>query len=301
MDTLIKLAEVIREMLNFPLIQFGKTPVTLWTLLYLGMLILALVTFSNWLKRWIVKRALARPSIHIGVREAFGSIIRYFTLVIGLMMIMQTAGIDLTSILTLAGALGIGIGLGLQNITNNFVSGLIILFERPIKVGDRIEVGNITGDVVAISPRATTVITNDNIAMIIPNSEFISSQVINWSYRDQRVRFNFKLPVSYAVKPEAVRKVLLEVAAEHPGVLKDRRSDVLIHEFGDSGIIYILRVWSSEYIGNPGVLRSELFYSVVRKFEEQGIVIPFPQRDIHIRSGAVELKAREELRMKNEE
>ncbi len=205
--------------------------------------------------------------------------------------ILETAGIDLSALTVLAGAVGIGVGFGLQNITNNFVSGLIILFERPIKVGDRVDVGNITGNVVNISPRATTIVTNDNIAIIVPNSEFISSRVINWSYTNRDVRLNFPVGVSYKSDPEIVRKLLLEVAASHPGVLKERNADVLLEEFGDSLLNFILRVWTRDYATTPGVLRSDLNYAISKKFKEHGIEIPFPQRDIHIRSDALELKA----------
>ncbi len=182
---------------------------------------------------------------------------------------------------------GIGIGFGLQNITNNFVSGLIILFERPIKVGDRIEVGNVAGDVVNISARATTVVTNDNIAIIVPNSEFTSSTVINWSYTDRDVRFNIPVGVSYSSDPEVVGKLLLEVAHDHAGVLKEPKPDVLFEEFGESSLNFVLRVWTRDYTTRPGVFKSELNYRISKKFKEHGIEIPFPQRDIHIRSGSV--------------
>jgi small-conductance mechanosensitive channel len=200
---------------------------------------------------------------------------------------MQTVGIDLSTVTVLAGALGIGVGFGLQTITNNLVSGLILLFERPIKIGDRIEVGNVTGNVVDISARATTVITNDNIAIIIPNAEFIGSKVTNWSYTTRDIRFNFPVKVSYREDPEVVRKLLLEVADNHPGVLKDRKSDVLFQDFGDSSLQFTLRVWTRDYTDRPGVLRSELNYAISRKFREHGIEVPYPQRDIHIKDGSL--------------
>ena len=123
-------------------------------------------------------------------------------IIIGSIVIIQSAGIDLSALSLLAGALGVGIGFGLQNITNNLVSGIIILFENPIKVGDRIEVGDISGDVVNISVRATTILTNDNISIIVPNSEFISNTVINWSHNDRNIRFNVPVGVSYNEDPK---------------------------------------------------------------------------------------------------
>jgi small-conductance mechanosensitive channel len=290
MEALKEFFVQLRAWLEIPLLPIGGTRFTVWMLLYLVVLIVLLVYVTGKLKTWMVNRMLARTRIDIGVRQAVGSIFRYVIVAIGFMIILQTAGIDLSALTVLAGALGIGVGFGLQNITNNFVSGLIILFERPIKVGDRIEVGNVTGDVVKISPRATTIVTNDNIAIIVPNSEFISSQVINWSYTNRDVRLNFPVGVAYQSDPELVRKTLLEVAADHPGVLKERNADVLLQEFGDSSLNFILRVWTREYTTTPGVLRSELNYAICRKFKEHGIEIPFPQRDLHFRSGVVEVK-----------
>ncbi|GIW54643.1 MAG: mechanosensitive ion channel protein MscS [Nitrospiraceae bacterium] len=287
MDALQRAFESIKDWLNVPLFKAGATPLTLWTLVSVVVLIILLLWLTKQLKNWIVLTLLANSRIDIGVRQATGSIVRYTVIAIGLIIILQTVGIDLSTVTVLAGALGVGVGFGLQTITNNLVSGLIILFERPIKVGDRIEVENVTGNVVNISARATTVVTNDNIAIIIPNSEFISSKVTNWSYTSRDVRFHIPIGVSYREDPEVVRKVLLEVADEHPGVLKDPRPDVLFQEFGESSLNFILRVWTKEYTDRPYVLRSELNFSISRKFRERGIEIPFPQRDIHIKSGSL--------------
>lgn len=290
MDTLQKIFEQLRYVLDFAFFSLGETPVTIRTILYLAILLILLFYLSSKMKNWIVEYLLARSNLDIGVRVAIGSIVRYVVLLLGIFIILQTSGIDLSTLTIITGALGIGVGFGLQSITNNFVSGLIILVERPIKVGDRIEVGNVVGDVVRISPRATTVLTNDNIAIIVPNSEFISSKVINWSYTDRDVRFNLPVGVSYGSDPELVQKVLLEVADEHTGVLKNPKPDVIFHEFGDSALLFSLRVWTREYINRPNVLRSELNFSIQKKFKEYRIEIPFPQRDIHIRSGSVDLR-----------
>lgn len=287
MDALQRAFESIKDWLNVPLFKAGATPVTLWTLVSVVVLVILLLWLTKKLKDWIVLTLLAKSRIDIGVRQATGSIVRYVVIAIGFAVILQTVGIDLSTVTVLAGALGIGVGFGLQAITNNLVSGLILLFERPIKIGDRIEVESVTGEVVNISARATTVVTNDNIAIIIPNSEFISSKVTNWSYTTRDVRFNVPIGVSYREDPEVVRKLLLEVADEHPGVLKDRKPDVLFQEFGESSLNFILRVWTRDYTDRPGVLRSELNYAISRKFREHGIEIPFPQRDIHIKSGGL--------------
>jgi len=276
----------LRDYLNIPITTISKTEITLWTIVYFIFLTFLLFYITSKLRRWIVYKLLAKSKIDLGVRVAFGTIFRYIILVIGLIIVLQTVGIDLSTVTILAGALGIGIGFGLQNITNNLVSGIIILFERPIKVGDRIEVGNVSGDVVRISMRSTTIITNDNISVIVPNSDFISSTVINWSHIDRNVRLNFLVGVSYRESPEHIKKILLEVAAENDGVLKEPKPDVLFDEFGDSSLVFNLRVWTRQYINRPGVLKSQLYYAIFEKFRQHGIEIPYPQRDIHLKSSA---------------
>jgi len=243
-----------------------------------------------------VHNVLAKSSLDLGTRTAIGTITRYSIILIGLMIILQTVGIDLSTITVLAGALGVGIGFGLQNITNNFVSGIIILFERPIKVDDRIEVGNITGDVVRISMRATTIVTNDNISVIVPNSEFISSKVINWSHNDRNVRFNIPVGVSYNEDPQKVKELLLSVANDNDAVLKEPLPDVIFSEFGDSSLNFVLRVWTSTLIQAPKVLKSQLYFEIFKRFREVGIQIPFPQRDLHIKNEELNIKKIKENR-----
>lgn len=284
MDTLEHLFEHLKKFFDIPIYNGGGTSLTLWTLLYVTVLLILLFYLTGKIKKWIVERLLARSHIEIGIRQAAGSIVRFVIIAIGFAIILQTAGVDLSTVTILAGALGIGVGFGLQTMTNNLVSGFVLLFQRPIMVGDRIEVGTVTGDVVSIAALSTTVVTNDNIAIIVPNSEFISSKVTNWSYTNRDVRFNFPVPVSYKSDPDVVRRLLLEVAEDHPGVLREQKPDVLLSEFGESAMNFTLRVWTRDYTSRPGVLRSELNYAIVKKFREHGIEIPFPQRDVHIRS-----------------
>jgi small-conductance mechanosensitive channel len=273
-----------QQFLSVPLFKLGTKTVTISSVLYVILAVILLVYLTGKIKNWLIHKAFARSTVDIGVRTAIGSILRYLIVTIGFVIILQTAGIDLSGLAVLAGAVGIGIGFGLQNISSNFISGIIILLERPIKVGDRIQVEDIDGDVISISLRATTVVTNDNIAVIIPNSEFISSQVINWSYTNRDVRFHVPVGVSYGSDPELVRSTLMQVASEHPGVLKNPTPDVLFTEFADSSLNFDLRVWTREYTPKPGALRSELNYLIIRAFREKGIEIPFPQRDVYLKS-----------------
>lgn len=284
MDSISAWLKNIIDVLGTPIFTIGNSAFTIWTLIYLIGATILLMAAASAINKLIAHRLLAKSRFELGVRVAVGSIVKYLLLVIGFVIILQTAGINLSSLTILLGALGVGIGFGLQNITNNFVSGLIILFERPIKVGDRIEVADVAGDVVDISMRATTIITNDNISIIVPNSQFISETVINWSHTDRNVRFNFPVRVSYQEDPETIRKVLLEIARDNPGVLKNPVPDVLFSEYADSAMIFNLRVWTREYVNRPGVLKSQLYYEIARRFREQGIEIPYPQRDVYIKS-----------------
>jgi small-conductance mechanosensitive channel len=290
MDWLIDLLGPLDEFSQIPLYSLGDTTITLGSLLYLTILVVALFYATAKLKTWIVERLLSRSQVNLGVRHAIGAIVRYIVVAIGLIMILQAVGINLSTLTVLFGALGIGVGFGLQSITNNFVSGIILLLERPIKVGDHIEVGDVHGNVVNISPRATTIVTNDNIAIIVPNADFISSKVVNWSYTSRNVRFNFPVGVSYGSDPEQVRRVLLDVARVHQGVLTDPGPSVLLESFGDSSLNFLLRVWTREFSKVPGVLRSDLYFAISRAFKEHGIEIPFPQRDLHIKSGILNVR-----------
>lgn len=290
MDVIGQLLGQIKSFLDIPLFSAGKSSITIWTLVWLVILALLMFSLTRWLTLWVVTRLLARSKIELGVRLAVGTIIRYVVIIVGMIVILQTLGIDLSALTILTGALGVGVGFGLQHITNNLVSGIILLFERPIKVGDRIEVGGVLGDVVRISPRATIIVTNDNITVIVPNSEFITGRVTNWSYIDRDVRFHIPVAVSYHSDPEEVRRLLLAVAGAHPGVLKQPEPDALFQEFGDSSLKFVLRVWTRDYITTQGVLRSELNFAISRMFKEHGIEIPFPQQDLHIRSGVLSIK-----------
>ena len=284
MDNITSWVKSVVDVLKVPLFTLGDSPFTLITFIYLVTSTLILSLAASALNKVIAYRLLSKSQIELGVRIAIGSIVKYLLLVIGFIIILQTAGINLSSLTILMGALGVGIGFGLQNITNNFVSGIIILLERPIKVGDRIEVDKVSGNVVDISMRATEILTNDNISIIVPNSQFISQTVINWSHTNRSVRFNFPVGVSYREDPQEVKQVLLDIAMDNPGVLKNPQPDVLFFEYGESAMNFNLRVWTREYINSPGVLKSQLYYEIARRFREKGIEIPFPQYDIHIKN-----------------
>jgi small-conductance mechanosensitive channel len=286
MFTLKDFFEFVGDVFRTPIFLGETSRLTVGTIIYLVFGTWLLFFLSKRISRAVIERLLNKYGTEKGVSHAIGTIFRYIFVFIGLIIIIQSTGVDLSAITILAGALGVGIGFGLQNITNNFISGIIILFERPIKVGDKVELpelNNLTGDVVNISARSTTIITNDNIAIIVPNSKFISETVINWSYNDTKVRFNIPVGVSYKENPEVIKELLIEVARNHSGVLKNPPPDVLFDEFGDSSLNFTLRVFTTEHNRTPKILKSELYFSIFKKFKEKGIEIPYPQRDVYIK------------------
>lgn len=291
MERINEIREVLDRILYYPLFHFAGVEVTLSLILYISVAFFLLVVVTGRLKRYLAEGILARRGMDLGVRAAIATMVRYVAVIVGSFMIIQSAGIDLSALMVVAGGLGVGLGFGLQNVIANFTSGLIILFERPIKVGDRIDVGGVTGDVTNISLRATTVRTNDNISILIPNAEFTDSKVTNWTYSDRDIRIKVPVGVAYASDAEKVRQVLLDVARGHQGVLAEPGPDVLFQEYGDSSLNFVLMVWTRDYITRPAMLRSTLNFAIQKAFRENNIEIPFPQRDLHIRSGVLNVKS----------
>ena len=250
-------------------------------------LLIAVFWISSRTKRFLFNRFLVESGLDRSLQYAIAQIVSNLVLVIGIFIVLENTGIHLGALTVFAGAVGVGVGFGLQNIASNFISGLVILAERPITIGDRVEVAGIVGQVQQIRARSTVVVTNDNIAMIVPNTKFIDSPVTNWTYGDPRVRFRIPIGVAYGSDVEKVSEVLIAAGAENPHTLKDPAPSVFFGGFGDSALNFELVVWSSEMSNRPRRYRSELNFAIERKLREAGIEIPFPQRDLHIRSGVL--------------
>ena len=215
-------------------IEIGKTKISLQNIAYLIVFLLFITYLAKIIRRALQDEVLPRTRLEIGARASLVNIIIYSLWVLGIYTGLNILGINLSSLAFMAGALGIGVGFGLQNITSNFISGLILLFERPIKIGDRVTVGATEGDVIEIKMRSTVIRSLENISIIVPNSEFVSSQVVNWSHGDKRVRIGIHVGVSYRSDLDTVLRSLREVAEEHENVLKDPEPFVRLMEFGDS-------------------------------------------------------------------
>jgi small-conductance mechanosensitive channel len=283
METLEQVVDEIRGVLAVSIGSVGSTDFTLGRILAIGLILIVMVRFTRWIRAWTIRRVSRRPGMQPGVAESLGSIVRYVLVFISIIVLAGTIGVDISSVVVVAGVLGLGIGLGLQGLVNDFVSGVILLVERPVKVGDRIELGELACNVIKISPRATTIRTNDNVTMIVPNSHFVTKPVINWSHHEPDVRMRVSVPVAYDSDPEQVRRVLLEAAERCQGVLRDRPPDVLFDQFGDSALVFTLRVWTRDLASRPGALRSELNFAILAALREAGIEVPFPQRDVRVK------------------
>jgi small-conductance mechanosensitive channel len=274
----------ITEIFTNPMFTIGHTEVSPWTLLKFILVIVVAFVVARFLRRMLRTRLLIHTKMDAGMQYLISRIFGYAVLVLGLIIGLESIGVNLSSLTVLGGALGVGIGFGLQNVVHNFVSGLIIMGERSIQIGDRIEVGNTLGRVTRIGARAAEIQTNDNIAIIVPNSEFVSGRVINWSHAgDQQVRLRLPVGVAYGSEPRVVERLLIEVATANPNVLKEPAPTVVFREFGESALNFELRVWTITMMERPGALKSELNFAICDTFKQHGIEIPFPQRDLHVK------------------
>ena len=262
---------------------FGS--VTIGSILLLLILFASVIIIERIVQKQLIRRFLSRTKLQPSLQFGLSRIIGYTLIAVGFYVAFQLVGVDLSSLAIIAASLGVGIGFGLQNIINNLVSGIIILAERPISIGDRIEVAGVAGRVTKIQPRSTTVVTNDNITMIVPNADFISNTVTNWSHGDPKVRIRVPVGVAYGSDLKLLQRLLLEAAAEHPKALRDPSPVVLFTEFGDSSLNFELGVWTQEMTATPIHFTSEMNFIIDQKLRENDIEIPFPQRDLHVRSG----------------
>lgn len=255
--------------------------------IFLAIVVFAMLyTFSNWLRTRLERTWLIRTRLDRGTREAIVAITGYTLISIAILIVLGIAGVQFTSLAIIAGALSVGIGFGLQNIVNNFVSGLILLFERPIKTGDWIVVGGTEGYVRKIRMRSTQIQTFDRADVIVPNSELIASQVTNWMLQDARGRIHVPVGVAYDSDVDKVQVLMMQAANNHPDIIKhdpETLPTVLFRRFGNSALEFELRAHIVNIDKRLQVI-SDLNFAIIRLFRENGIEIPYPQQDLHIRN-----------------
>jgi small-conductance mechanosensitive channel len=269
------LNEGMRRFLQWPFFTIGKLPLTPLFLIKCSLFLIALSLFSR-LFRSFLARELRHTSMDRGHQYAFVRVAGYVIFALGLIIGLDTTGLNLSSLMVVGGALGVGIGFGLQNIVANFVAGIVILWEGPIQLGDFIDIGNTHGEVIRIGARGTWVRTFDNEVIIVPNSEFINGRVANWTANDRTVRLTVPVGVSYDSDLHHVRDVLLDVAKRNDNVLEDPAPAVLITGFGDNSVDISLRVSTTSMVDRTNALKSDLFMEMFRAFRENKIALPYP-------------------------
>jgi small-conductance mechanosensitive channel len=269
--------------LHRPLFTVGDVPVTTLFLIKCTVFLVALSLLSRMAQRFLSKSVLPHTSVDRGRQYAIARACGYVVFSIGLIVGLETTGLNLRSLLVVGGALGVGVGFGLQSIVANFVAGVVILWEGPVKVGDLIDVGNTLGEVVRIGARGTWVRTFDNEVVIVPNSEFVNNRVTNWTANDRTVRVSVPVGVSYDSDLEKVRQLLEGIARLHAEVLVTPGPAVLVTGLGESAVNVVLRATTGN-AERAGRVKSDLLLEILRVFREQKIEMPFPQRDLHIRS-----------------
>ncbi len=271
------------------LFTLGNTSITSGSVLRVLAIVIATYIISRVVQNAFRRFANYRKSMAKSSVYALTRITHYVIMLVGVLIAIASVGIDLTKFAIFASAVGIGVGFGLQNLISNFTAGIMLLFEKTLKVGDFVELeSGVTGEVKEINIRSTIITTNDNIDIIVPNSEFISRMVTNWTMRDTYRRMKINFGVAYGTDKELVKKAVLEAADRVPHTLKDtshRPPQVWLTELGESSLNFSLVVWlTPEAVNHPGGVKAAFLWEIHTSLEEYNIEIPFPQRDINIRS-----------------
>ena len=285
-DTLFERIIRYLEYLNYPLIkQEGSFKVSIVSLILLILIISIATLISRYTRRFLKKRVLPRFHIEIGLQYTLLRLVHYLIIALGVLYALKVGfSVDLTSVAVILGFLSVGIGFGLQYAAADIASGFILLFERPIRIGDWLALeGGVEGRVENISLRSTVLVTNENMAVIMPNSKLVQNKFVNYSYGTQNVRLNIPIGVAYGSDLEQVSTALLEAARSVKEVLSDPAPIVHFADFGDSALNLQIRLWISEPRKHPQI-SSKVNFAINQAFRKYNIEIPFPQRDIHIRS-----------------
>jgi small-conductance mechanosensitive channel len=279
---------ILINFLSSPIFTLGKSEYSA-----IGLVLLLLLTIAVWFISKAITEIfkgylLSQAGVDYRAQELIGILSQYVITFFSLIVMWQIWGLDVGSLTILASVLGVGIGFGLQNIANDFISGLIITLERPIQIGDFVNVGDLLGTVERIGSRSTEIRTLDHVSIIVPNSRFLVNQVINWSHNDPISRIKIPVGVAYGSDVERVKIALLEAARSHPDVLLRPKPQVWFKQFGDSSLQFELLVWT----GDPKkqyMLRSDLNYRIEESLRRHQLEVPFPQRDLHLRSPQLDL------------
>ncbi|MCC6137309.1 MAG: mechanosensitive ion channel [Bdellovibrionaceae bacterium] len=288
-ESLKPLTEHLKEFLsliNTPLFSISGSKISFMSLGLSLLIIILAAKIAKYVGK-ILNRTLEIRSVDSGVRDSLEKFVRYLIIVVGILFSMDNLGVSINSLAAVGAILMVGIGFGLQNITQNFISGLILLIERPIKVGDIVKVGDTSGKVLDIRVRSTVIQTRDNVTIIVPNSKFVAEDVTNESYLGEKVRHHIRVSVSYGSDVKMVQDTLCSAAHSNENVLKTPAPIVLLEDFGDSTLNFDLRFWCND-IWHIERISSDIRCEIDKLFREKNIEIPFPQRDLNFKFSQIE-------------
>ncbi len=281
---LLGLLDLVTRIFSFPIVVIGGAPISVWVVVKGGLIVCFFVLGARLLQAVLDYKAYPAFGVHPGTGFALNTLVRYTTIGVGTLIALDSVGVDLRLILVFAGAIGIGVGLGLQNLAANLIAGFIVLFGGKVRRGDWIEVGGTLGEVIDISLLATRIRSRQNVEYLTPNSSLIANTIVNYSLSSPMIWVGLNVGVAYGSDPRVVERILLEVAAREPLVSQAQPPRVLFTEFADSALVFRLLVWIDVRRVAEGVLKSSLYFAIFEEFRKAGIEIPFPQRDLHIRS-----------------
>ncbi len=276
--------EPIREAMDSLAMNLGHTRVSVWSGFKLILSLGILLILALWLSKSIENRLKKSPYLDPGMRAGLAKVTHFILIILAGLLALNIVGINLTALHVFSGAVGVGLGFGLQKIASNFVSGFILIFDRSIKPGDVISIDNKMGWIEEMRARYVVMKNREGVDTLIPNESLITSQVINWSYDDYNVRVKLPVQVSYDDDPEHAMELMLQVARNNKRVLKDPAPACRLLAFGDNGIDLELRVWINDPHMGTGNLRSDINVGIWRIFKEHNITIPYPQRDLYLKS-----------------
>lgn len=274
----------MNDFLHFKLIHIGSFHITILHLVKVLLVIIVSVGFMKILGV-ILNRQVNRKRIDSGQSYAIRQIIKYLLYVIAAVIILDVFGVHITILLAGSAALLVGIGLGIQHVFNDLISGIILLVEGSVKVRDVVETENRIGKVLKIGLRTSTLLTREDVSIIVPNSLLVSREVINWSHNRQPTRFSVSVPIPYGTQPGLISEILLQVVHQHPKTEREPAPTVRLVNFGESGLQYELLFYSYHMFGIEKI-KSDLRIDIYKMLMERNIHIPFPQRDVHLRKDA---------------
>ncbi|AFY02431.1 mechanosensitive ion channel family protein [Bdellovibrio bacteriovorus] len=268
------------QMLNEPIFRIKDAEISAASVL-VSILLLIVAIYGSKLVSKIVVKQLSRRRVDSGVRDSIAKFVRYALVVMGVLFALDNMGISISSLAAVGAVLMVGIGFGLQNVTQNFIAGIILLIERPIKVGDIIQVGETSGKVIDIRVRSSIIQTRDEVTIIVPNSKFIAEEVTNESLASGKIRQHVKVGVAYGSDVALVKQVLIEAALQHPEVVQDPKPNALLKDFGESALIFDLRFWCRN-IWRIETITSDIRTTIDARFRENKIMVPYPRMDVSL-------------------